>query len=62
MLGIKGYRYVIQKGDTLYDIGKRFGVNWRIISFYNQLDNPHLIYENQIIYIPFKGGKDERQM
>jgi LysM repeat protein len=45
-------RYVVQYGDTLYAISRRFGVNvWQLAS-YNNIANPNYIYVGQVILIP----------
>lgn len=48
MLPIK---YVVQSGDSLYSISKKFGTSVNNIKRYNNLDGD-LIYPNQIIYFP----------
>lgn len=49
--------YKITKGDTLYNISKKFNVNASIISQLNGLDNEDYIYPDQIIMIPKKGTR-----
>lgn len=45
--------YVVQKGDTLWKIAKRYGVSLEtIISSNPQLENPDLIYPGQKICVP----------
>jgi LysM repeat protein len=45
-------RYVVQYGDTLYAIARRFGVNvWQLAS-YNNIANPNYIYVGQVLLIP----------
>lgn len=53
--GIKSHEtkvYTIQKGDTLYSIGKRFGVDPKELASVNQIKNPSLIRMGQSIVIP----------
>lgn len=57
--------YVVQAGDTLWKISKRYGVSLETIILANpQLENPDLIYPGQKICVPlaqcmpvFHGGK-----
>lgn len=44
--------YVVQKGDSVYKIAKRYGTTMRSIILANNLRNPDLIYPGQILYIP----------
>lgn len=46
-----GQVYTVQRGDTLSEIGARFGVDWRILAQVNGLSNPHLIHPGQQIRI-----------
>lgn len=48
-----GRTYVVQWGDTLAKISRRFGVNYSALLAANpQLWNPSLIYAGQVIYLP----------
>jgi len=44
--------YVVQRGDTLYAIGRRFGVSYLDIAHANNIINPSLIYVGQVLVIP----------
>lgn len=44
--------YVVQRGDTLSQVGKRIGVHWRALANLNRLRDPHLIYPGQLIQMP----------
>jgi LysM repeat protein len=47
-----GDHYVVQYGDTLYSIARRYGLSvWQLAS-YNGIPNPHRIYAGQVIRIP----------
>lgn len=54
--------YVVQRGDTLFKIGREFGVDPYYIAQVNGLYNPNCIYAGQVLYIPaddccgFEGG------
>ena len=49
--------YVVKAGDTLFAIGRRYGVNPYDIARYNHLANPNLIYVGQKLRIPCAGGQ-----
>ncbi|MBZ0302003.1 MAG: LysM peptidoglycan-binding domain-containing protein [Anaerolineae bacterium] len=44
--------YVIQRGDTLFKIARRFGVNMWSLAQFNNIPNVNRIYAGQTIYIP----------
>ena len=44
--------YVIKSGDTLHQIAKQHGTNWKKLTEINKLSNPHLIFPNQNIVLP----------
>jgi len=47
-----GFSYQVRLGDTLYRIGRRFGVSPQAIASANGLVNPNLIYAGQWLWIP----------
>lgn len=55
--------YVVKKGDTLWDISEHFlndPWEWRKIWSYNpQIENPHLIYPDDIVHLIYKDGKPQ---
>lgn len=44
--------YVVQKGDSVYKIAQRYGLDWRELAGYNHLANPDLIYPGERLFIP----------
>ena len=45
-------RYTVQSGDSLWEIGKRFSVDYRILARVNRIANPEDLAVGQIILIP----------
>lgn len=48
----QGFYYIVQRGDTLFRIGQRFGVDWHLIAAANGLQRPYTIYPGQRLFIP----------
>ena len=46
--------HVVRKGETVYKIAKRYGLDWREVAGYNHLGNPNLIYPGQRLFIPVR--------
>jgi LysM repeat protein len=44
--------YIVQRGDTLYSIARRFGTTYQVLASINNLRNPRLIYAGQRLIIP----------
>lgn len=44
--------YVVQRGDTLTRIARRFGVNMQVLAEVNNITNPNRIYVGQTLVIP----------
>jgi lipoprotein-anchoring transpeptidase ErfK/SrfK len=51
-----GATYVVQSGDTLFQIAARYGVNLAELAAANNLYNPALIYAGQTLVIPGATG------
>lgn len=47
--------YVIEKGDTLYEIARKYNINPELLASMNGLDMEDYIYPNQEILIPKSG-------
>lgn len=47
-----GSYYVVQCGDTLYSIARRYGLTVGQLASYNNICNPNRIYVGQVIHIP----------
>ncbi len=43
--------YIVKRGDTLYSVGRRFGVDYRLLARRNHLRPPYTIYLGQRLYI-----------
>jgi len=43
--------HVVQRGENLITIGRKYGVSWRMIARVNQIERPELLRENQQIKI-----------
>lgn len=61
-----GFYYVVQKGDTLWDLSEKFSDSpwqWPDLWQHNpDIPNPHLIYPGQKIRIYAKSWADQREM
>jgi 5'-nucleotidase / UDP-sugar diphosphatase len=44
-------KYVVKVGDVLWKIAREFNTTWEKLADYNNLENPHLIFPDQIIMI-----------
>lgn len=44
--------YVIKKGDTLYNISKKYNINPDLLTSLNGLDDTDYIYPNEVLLIP----------
>lgn len=47
-----GRSYTVQRGDTLYRVARRFGVDVGVLARVNNLINPNVIYVGQVLRIP----------
>jgi len=59
---IEWHSYVIQRGDTLWDIAEKSmgnGLAYRAIAEKNGLNNPHLIFPGQTFSVPFLHPRGE---
>ena len=43
--------YIVQKGDTLINIAKKFGVNYKELVEKNDITNPNLIYVGEVLRV-----------
>lgn len=49
---LKSEAYKVQSGDVLWRIAQKYGVTWQDAALMNGLENPNLIYVNQMLYFP----------
>lgn len=56
-LPAEGYiEYMVQPDDSLYSISNKFKLNYnRVIAQNPQIENPHVIWPGQIIYLIYLG-------
>lgn len=47
-----GQVYIVQPGDYMYALARRFGVTWQELASYNQISYPYIVYPGQEIEIP----------
>lgn len=48
---VKGGQHVVQKGETLYSIAWRYGIDYKELSRRNGISKGYIIYPGQIIYL-----------
>lgn len=48
----KGNTYIVEKGDSLTDIAKKYDLSWREIAKLNNLDKPYRIYVGEKLKLP----------
>jgi len=49
---LKASTYVVQSGDTLWEIAEEHGFTWEELNKFNKLQNPRMILPGQTILIP----------
>ncbi|GEM_PF-2550438 len=49
-----GQTYTIQAGDTLFEIGQKFGIDWKKIAKVNSLEAPYNLTVGKTLVIPPK--------
>lgn len=49
-------QYLVQKGDTLYSIGRKFGIPFMKLAEFNQLQAPYEIHVGQVLNLTAKRG------
>lgn len=50
----KPLTYRVKRGDTLYRIGKMYGVDYRKLAAFNQIKNPRLLQVGKVLKLPLK--------
>ena len=51
--------HIVQRGETLQVIARRYGLDWQSLARANNIANPNLIYVGQALIVPAFGGQDE---
>lgn len=44
--------YIVKSGDVLWKIAQKYNTTWEVLAEINSLDNPHLIYVGDKLYLP----------
>jgi LysM repeat protein len=52
----EGLTHVVERGDTLYSLGRRYGVPWETLMTYNNLHDPTNLNVGQTLRIPAEAG------
>ena len=47
-----GKKYTVQKGDYLYELARRLGINWQTLASLNGISYPYIIYPGQVLKLP----------
>jgi len=47
-----GKQHVVQQGEWLYSIARKYGISWEAIAEANSLPYPYTVYPGDILYIP----------
>lgn len=47
--------HVVRSGETLFRIGLRYGVDYRVLAAFNGIHNPSRIYTGQVLQLPCQG-------
>jgi len=59
---VQGVEYVVQPGDTLFSIAKRFGVDMQELASANNITDPSTIYVGQRLVIPGAAETPAREL
>lgn len=55
-VNVAANQYLVQKGDTLYSIGRKFGIPFMKLAEFNQLQAPYAIHVGQVLNLTAKSG------
>ena len=58
---LEAFRYIVQPGDTLYRLSQRFGTTVEELVALNDIENPDLIYVDQVLLVPGTGPPESGQ-
>jgi LysM repeat protein len=48
--------HTVKRGETLYGIGMKYGVSWKVLAEINDLENPRRIYTGQVLCVSTSGS------
>lgn len=54
--GVEEAVHIVRKGDTLYSLGRRYGVSWQKLMARNGLHDPTELREGQVLKLPGRVG------
>ena len=56
VMGKRNYQYyTVKKGDSIYEIAKKYGIDYNLLLQLNGLDKDDYIYPNQSLMLPAEG-------
>lgn len=47
-------KHPIERGETLFDLEKKYGTNWKVIGRVNQIEDPLRLEVGHVVYIPVR--------
>lgn len=47
-------KHPVERGETLFDLEKKYGTNWKVIGRVNRIEDPLRLDAGHIVYIPVR--------